>query len=278
MLKSTIICPVCGGPINIQHDDKVNRCEYCANPVLGPSQSRDCVNHPGILAKATCAICGDLICEDCMDRRAGDYGGKLFTVVNCTKRTCVAKSEWARPINEEYEKLINMDWADKSDNFILRVTGLGAVIMMVFELIFILTMLYIQYFTPYGVASSVSFFLFPGDAIIVMGLVVVGMNIVGNLLGAILLQTSLQVHLHSRQLGAGIALMILIIVEALYLLYRGIFFNLSSYPNPPVVQILFSAFLFATILIFVGALMAISNGAKKRKQLKKAREKLGLSM
>jgi len=236
------------------------------------------VNHPGTLAKATCHVCGDLICEDCTERRAGDYGGKLFTVVNCTKRTCIAESKWARPINEEYEKLIDMDWADRSDNFILRVTGFGAVIMMVFELIFILTMLYIQYFTPYGVASSMSLFLFPGDAIIVMGLVVVGMNILGNLLGAILLQTSLQVYVHGRQLRTGIALMFLIIIEAMYLLYRGIFFNLSAYPNPPVVQVLFSAFLFATILIFVGALMAISNGVKKRKQLKEAREKLGLSL
>jgi len=277
VLRSTIICPVCGGPIEIQHDDKVNRCEYCANPVLGPSQSRDCVNHPGTLAKATCYVCGDLICEDCMERRAGDYGGKLFTVVNCTKKTCIEESKWARPINEEYEKLINMDWADKSDNFILRVTGLGAVIMMVFELIFILTMLYIQYFTPYGIVSSVSFFFFPGDAVIVMGLVVVGMNIVGNLLGAILLQTSLQVYVHERQLGSGIALMILVIVEAMYLVYRGIFFNLSAYPDPLIVQVLLTAFLFATILIFVGAWMAISNGAKKRKQLKNAREKLGLS-
>ena len=277
MLKSTIICPVCGGPISIQHDDKVNRCEYCANPVLGPSQSRDCVNHPGKLAKATCHVCGDLICENCMERRAGDYGGKLFTVVNCTKRKCVAESDWARPINEKYEKLINMDWADKSDNFILRVTGLGAVIMMVFELIFILTMLYIQYFTPYGVTSSVPFFLYPGDAIIVMGLVVVGMNILGNLLGAILLQTSLQVHIHGRQLGAGLALVFLIIVEAMYLLYRGSFFNLSTYPDPLIVQVLFSAFLFSSILIFVGSLMAVSNGVKKRKQLKVAREKLGLS-
>jgi len=278
MLKSTIVCPVCGGPINVQHDDKVNRCEYCANPVLGPSQSRDCVNHPGALAKATCHVCGDLICEDCMERRAGDYGGKLFTIVNCTKKTCIAESKWARPINEEYEKLIDMGWADKSDNFILRVTGFGAVIMMVFELIFILTMLYIQYFTPYGVTSSASFFLIPGDAIIVMGLVVVVMNILGNLLGAILLQTSLQVYIHGRQLGTGIALMFLIIVEAMYLVYRGIFFNFSAYPNPLMVQVLFSAFLFATILIFVGALMAISNGMKKRKQLKEAREKLGLSM
>ncbi len=277
MLKSTIICPVCGGPINIQHDDKVNRCEYCASPVLGPSQSRNCVNHPGTLAKATCYVCGDLICEECMDRRAGDYGGKLFTIVNCTKKICIEESKWARPINEEYEKLINMDWADRSDNFILRVSGLGAVIMMVFELIFILTMLYIQYFTPYGIVSSVSFFLFPGDAIIVMGLIVVGMNILGNLLGAILLQTSLQVHLHERQLGSGIALMILVIVEAIYLMYRGIFFNLSTFPDQLIVQVLLTAFLFATILIFIGAWMAISNGAKKRKQLKNAREKLGLS-
>jgi hypothetical protein len=236
------------------------------------------VNHPGTLAKATCHVCGDLICEDCMERRAGDYGGKMFTIINCTKKTCIEESRWARPINEEYEKLINMDWADRSDNFILRVTGFGGVIMMVFELIFILTMLYIQYFTPYGIVSSVSFFLFPGDAIIVMGLVVVGMNILGNLLGAILLQTSLQVYVHERQLGSGIALMILVIVEAMYLLYRGIFFNLSAYPDPLVVQILLTAFLFATILIFVGALMAISNGAKKRKQLRTAREKLGLSM
>ena len=276
MLKSAIICPVCGGPINIQHDDKITRCEYCASPVLGPSQSRDCVNHPGKLAKATCHVCGDLICEDCMERKAGDYGGKLFTIVNCTKRKCIAESSWARPINEEYEKLIDMDWADRSDNFILRITGFGAVIMMVFELIFILTMLYIQYFTPYGIVSSVSFFLFPGDAIIVMGLVVVGMNILGNLLGAILLQTSLQVHLHERQLGSGIALMILVVVEAIYLMYRGIFFNLSTFPDPLVVQVLLTAFLFATILIFIGAWMAISNGAKKRKQLKNAREKLGL--
>ena len=278
MLKSTIICPVCGGPINIQHDDKITRCEYCASPVLGPSQSRDCVNHPGRLAKATCHVCGDLICEDCMERKAGDYGGKLFTIVNCTKTKCVAENSWARPINEEYEKLIDMDWADKSDNLILRITGLGAVIMMVFELIFILTMLYIQYFTPYGVTSSTPYFLIPGDAIIVMGLVVVGLNILGNFLGAILLQTSLQVHIHGRQLGTGIALMFLIIIEAVFLLYRGVFFNLSAYPNPLIVQVLFSAFLFATILIFVGALMAISNGMKKRKQLKEAREKLALSV
>ena len=277
MLKSRIICPVCGGPINLQYDDKVNRCEYCANPVLGPSQSRDCVNHPGTLAKATCHVCGDLLCEDCMERKAGEYGGKLFTIVNCTKRACVSESSWAKPINEEYEKLINMDWADRSDNFILRITGFGAVIMMVFELIFILAMLYIQYFTPYGVTSSVPFFIFPGDAIIVMGLVVVGLNLIGNLLGAILLQTSLEVYVHERQLGAGIALLILIIIEAAFLLYRGIFFNLSAYPDPLLMQVLLSAFLFATILIFVGALIAISNGAKKRKQLKLVKKMIGRS-
>ncbi|TFG29082.1 hypothetical protein EU527_16370, partial [Candidatus Thorarchaeota archaeon] len=145
--KDYIMCPVCGGRVLVEHEDKVNLCQYCASPVLGPSQDRDCVNHPNRVATEVCHVCGDLICDECAEKRVGDYGGKLLTLVNCTKKPCLSESSWANVLNEEYQKLANMDWSDKVDNFILRITGVGAVIMMVFELIFILGMLY-MYFIP----------------------------------------------------------------------------------------------------------------------------------
>ncbi|MHA2041721.1 MAG: hypothetical protein ACW975_07655, partial [Candidatus Thorarchaeota archaeon] len=115
-VQERLLCPVCGGPVKVDQQDKVNRCEYCASPVLGPSQDRNCVNHPDVLAKEVCHVCGDLVCEDCIQKRVGEYGGKLLTIVNCEKQTCVAESDWAKPLNEEYQKLANMDWADRIDN------------------------------------------------------------------------------------------------------------------------------------------------------------------
>jgi hypothetical protein len=268
-----ISCPVCGGKVLIESDDKVSHCEYCASPVLGPSQSRDCVNHPGTLAKEVCNICGDLLCEECMERRVGDYGGKLLTIVNCTKPICVSESEWAKPLNEEYQRLANMDWADRADNIILRITGGGAVIMMVFELIFILGMLYMQYFTPLGS-------LFPQWIIAgveIPGLPVIVLMIMGNLLGALLLQTSLQVYVHDRQFTSGLLLLLLLIVESAFLLWRGLYFNMRQLPDPTFLLTLLSAFIIGAFLILIGSIGAIYIGNKKRIQMKRAKDKLGLS-
>ena len=265
---TVIRCPVCGGKVTITNEDKVNFCEYCSSPILGPSQSRDCVNHPGVLATEVCHVCGDLICDECTQKRVGDYGGKLLTIVNCSKPSCVAESSWAKPLNAEYQKLANMDWADKADNYILRITGVGAVIMMVFELVFILGMLYFQYFTPFG-SLIPTLGIYPGIVMIVL-------MIIGNLIAAVMMQTALQVYIHDRQLSSGVLLLVLLIIEASYLLWRGLFFNLRQLQNPFFLPMLLIAFIFGTLLIFVGSLGAIYIGNKKRIQINNALKQLGL--
>ncbi len=270
-----VLCPVCGGPVSVFNRDKVNRCEYCAAPILGSSQSRDCVNHSGTLAKEVCHVCGDLICEKCEQKRVGEYGGKLLTIVNCDKPACVAGSDWAKPLNEDYLKLANMDWADRIDNLVLRITGFGAIIMMVFELIFFIGILYFQFLTPWSI-PAISFFDLP--AWFIIPLTILLLNVLGNLLSAILLQSSLQVYIHERQLGAGVTLMVILVIEVAHLLFRGLFFGLLGLPNPIFLPMLLGAFLFGTILVFTGSLMAMYVGNKKRTQLKEAREKLHLSL
>jgi len=268
-----ISCPVCGGKVLIEFDDKVSHCGYCASPVLGPSQSRNCTNHPDVLAKEVCHVCGDLLCEECVEKRVGDYGGKLLTIVNCTRPDCIAASDWAKPLNEEYQRLANMEWADRADNIILRVTGGGAVIMMIFELIFILGMLFMQYFTSLGS-------LFPTwvvAGVVIPGLPIIVLMVMGNLLAAFLLQTALQVYVHERQLGSGVLLLFVLIIEAVFLLWRGLYFNLRQLPDPTFLLTLLSAFIIGAFLILIGSIGAIYIGNKKRIQLKRAREKLGLS-
>jgi hypothetical protein len=269
----SIRCPVCGGKVLIESDDKVSHCTYCASPVLGPSQSRDCVNHPGTLATEVCHVCGDLLCDECMQKRVGDYGGKLLTIVNCTKPTCVTESEWAKPLNKEYQHLANMDWADRADDIILRITGGGAVIMMVFELVFILGMLLMQYFTSFGS-------IFPQWPILgftIPGLPIIVLMVMGNLLAALLLQTSLQVYIHDREFTSGLFLLFVVVLESAFLLWRGLYFNLLQLPNPAFLLILLSAFIIGAFLVLVGSLGAIYIGNKKRIQMKKARVTLGLS-
>ena len=279
-VQGRILCPVCGGPVKVDQKDKVNRCEYCASPVLGPSQSRDCVNHPGVLAKEVCHVCGDLVCEDCIQKRVGEYGGKLLTIVNCDKTACVSESSWANPLNEEYQKLANMDWADRIDNLILRLTGLGGIIMMVFELIFFIGVMYFQFLTPWSIPPisiqiTSSFTLGP---IIMIPVTILLLSIFGNFLSAILLQSALQVYVHYRQLGAGVTLLVILVIEVAHLLFRGLFFGLLTLANPYFLPLMLGAFLFGTILVFFGSLMAIYVGNKKRVQLKDARDKLQLSL
>ena len=279
VVQRNILCPVCGGPVKIDHKDKVNRCEYCASPVLGPSQNRDCVNHPGVLAKEVCHVCGDLVCEECFQKRVGEYGGKLLTIVNCNKPSCVAESDWAKPLNEEYQRLANMDWADRIDNVILRVTGLGAIIMMVFELIFFIGIMYFQFVYPAWSMPLVSLDLgsFVLGPAIMIPVTILLFSIFGNFLAAILLQSALQVYVHDRQLGAGVTLLIILVIEVAHLLFRGLFFNLLSLPVVFFLPLMIGAFLFGTILVFFGSLAAIYIGNKKRVQLKKVREQLNLS-
>ncbi|MGY5858111.1 MAG: B-box zinc finger protein [Candidatus Thorarchaeota archaeon] len=268
-VKGQIMCPVCGGTVFLEHEDKVNLCTYCASPVLGPNQSRNCTNHTNVLATEVCNVCGDLICDECTEKRVGNYGGKLLTIMNCTKESCVAASEWATPLNEDYQRLANMDWADKADNFILRITGAGAVVMMIFELFFILGMLYLQYFTTHG--DLLPRIYFSGDIIILL-------MVLGNILTAILLQTSLQVYVHDRQLVSGVILLIMLIIEVVFLLWRGLFFNLLLLEDPLFLTVLLGAFLFGAILVFMGSLAAIYIGNKKRKQMNRARHQLNLSI
>ncbi len=263
-----ITCPVCGGRVEVKYSDKVNRCEYCGSPVLGPDQGRNCVNHPDRLAVEVCHVCGEIFCEECIEYRVADYGGKLFTITNCKKPECVAKSTWAKPLNKEYQRLANMDWADKIDNIILRVTGLGAVLMMIFELFFILSLLYLQYFTTWGLQSLPHFF-FPGDEVILL-------SIIGNFLAAVLLQTALRVYIHEQQLGAGLMLLFLLIIESTFLIFRGIYFQLYGSPYSWYPLVLLAAFSMSVILVFFGSLAAIGVGYKKYRQLKRAREQLGL--
>ncbi len=263
------MCPVCGGSVLIEHSDKVNLCTYCASPILGPTQSRNCTKHPDTLATEVCHICGNLMCDECTEKRVGDYGGKLLTIVNCSKDSCVAESEWARPLNEEYQRLANMEWADKADNLILRITGVGAVVMMIFELYFILGMLYLQYFTQFGLLIPTGG-LFPGILVIIL-------MVIGNVIAAVLLQTSLQVYVHERQLTSGAFLFVVLIIEAAYLLWRGLFFNLLQLQNSLFLTVLLTAFLFGAMLIFIGSIAAIYIGNKKRVQMNKAMDQLNLS-
>ncbi len=268
----SIMCPVCGGRVHLDHKDKVNRCEYCASPVLGPSQSRNCTNHKRTLAKEVCHVCGKLICEECMEVRVGEYGGKLFTIVNCEDPQCRLHSDWAKPINREYQKLTNFDWSDKADNVILRVTGLGAVLMMIFELIFVILMLWLQFFDPWGTAvtSPISFIFLRGDTVVIF-------SIMGNFLSAVILQTGLQVYVHERQLASGVFLLGLLVFEAAFLFFRGLFFNLLSYPGIWLVPLLLTCFSFAVILVFFGSIAAIYVGMKKYNQTATAKETLGLA-
>ncbi|UCE10098.1 MAG: hypothetical protein JSW61_14180 [Candidatus Thorarchaeota archaeon] len=263
-----IMCPVCGGRIPIEHNDKVNRCEYCASPVLGSDQNRNCSRHPDRLAVEVCHVCNEMFCEEDIEYRVADYGGKLFTIVNCDKEYCVDESQWAKPLNREYQQLVNMDWADNIDNLILRVTGLGAVLMMIFELVFVLSMIYLQYFTTHS--ANLPMFFLPGDIVIVL-------SILGNLLSAILLQTALQVYIHERQLGSGIVLLIILVAEAAFLIGRGLYFNLLINPIPWLLPLLFGAFTFSVILVFIGSMMATAVGYKKHKQFRSARITLGLT-
>ncbi|MFX0053434.1 MAG: B-box zinc finger protein [Promethearchaeota archaeon] len=266
-----ILCPVCGGQIGVEYTDKVNRCEYCASSVLGPGQSRNCVNHSDILAKASCNVCGDLICEECMQTRIGDYGGKLLTIVHCNKDTCIAESDWAKPLNREFQELTNFDWSDNKDNIILRVVGLGAILMMLFELFFILAMLWIQYYDPWGqsVPSPIPFLFVRGDTIVIL-------NIIGNALSAVILQTALQIYIHERQLGSGVFLLGFLLLEAAFLLARGLYFNLLAYPGTWLVPFLLGAFGIATLMIFFGSLAGIYVGWKKHSQIADAKIRLGL--
>ena len=255
--------------MTIKHEDKVNLCEYCSSPILGPHQDRNCVNHPDTLATEVCHVCGDLICDACAEKRVGDYGGKLLTLVNCTKPSCVSESSWANPLNEKYQKLVNMDWADRADNFILRITGIGAVIIMIFELIFILGMLYFQYFTSFGSLIPTGG-LFPGILMIIL-------MVIGNIIAAVMMQTALQVYVHDRQFSSGIFLLFMLIIEVAYLLWRGLFFNLLQNPNPYFLPILLVSFTAGALFVFIGSLSAIYIGNKKRIQIKSAMKQLGLS-
>ena len=269
MSQSKLLCPVCGGVVEIKSRDAVTRCDYCGSPVLGQDQDRYCVNHPDTLAKAVCNVCGDLICEKDMEKRVGNYGGKLFTIINCKKPSCIRESEWAKPVNPEYERLTNMDWADKIDNSILRITGIGALLLLIFELLFFISMVYIQFFTPWGQAGHIGVWFIRGDQVIVL-------SIIGNFITAMILQTALQVYVHERQLGAGLMLFVLLVLEVFTLLYRGLQFGLLQFPDPFYLPLLFGAFIVATLLILIGALLAIRIGWKKRNQLEDAKIKLGL--
>ncbi|MFQ5832888.1 MAG: hypothetical protein ACE5H4_09315 [Candidatus Thorarchaeota archaeon] len=206
-----------------------------------------------------------------MQVRIGDYGGKLFTVVHCEKPECKVESEWAKPLNREFQKLTNFDWSDRSDNIILRVTGLGAILMMLFELFFIITMIWAQYFTPWGRAdpSPIQFMFLRGDLTVIL-------SILGNVMSAIILQTSLQVYVHDRQLASGAFLLVFLMVEVVFLLFRGLFFNLLSFPEPWLVPFLLISFGVATLLIFSGSLAATVVGMKKRGQVEDAKIRLGL--
>jgi len=136
-------------------------------------------------------------------------------------------------------------------------------------------MLYFQFLTPWSI-PAITFFELP--LWFTMPLTLLLLSILGNLLSAILLQSALQVYIHERQLGAGITLLVILVIEVAHLLFRGLLFGLLSLPNPIFLPMLLGAFLFGTILVFIGSLMAIFVGNKKRKQLKDAREKLHLSL
>ena len=101
--------------------------------------------------------------------------------------------------------------------------------------------------------------------------------VIGNILAAVLLQTSLQVYVHERQLTSGAFLIVALILEAAYLIWRGLYFNLVQVPDPLFLTILLTAFLFGTLLVLIGSLGAIYIGNRKRIQMNRAMDQLNLS-
>jgi hypothetical protein len=164
-----------------------------------------------------------------------------------------------------------MEWADKADNSILRVSGLGGVLMMIFELVMILALFLFQYIASWTPGTDLVQFIQTGAIMVTLG-------IGGNLLAAVILQTALQTYVHERQLGSGLMLLGLLIIEVIYLLFRGLFFDLLNFPNQFFLPLLLAAFLSATLMVFLGALAAIGIGYKKRKQFNNARKTLGLQL
>jgi hypothetical protein len=152
--------------------------------------------------------------------------------------------------------------------------------MMVFELIFFIGVMYFQFLTPWSIPSfsiqiTSSFVLGP---VIMIPLTILLFSIFGNFLSAILLQSALQVYVHERQLGAGVTLLVILVIEVAHLLFRGLFFGLLTLQNDYFLPLMLGAFLFGTILVFIGSLMAIYVGNKKRIQLKETRVKLNLTL
>jgi hypothetical protein len=132
-------------------------------------------------------------------------------------------------------------------------------------------MLYSQFFTEWSLTPySDAFSLFMAGVSIVL------LGITGNLLSAVLLQTSLQVYIHERQLASGLMLIVILVIEVALLLFRGWYYDLLHFTSTWLPLFLLAAFLFSTILVFVSSLLAIGVGVKKYYQLKSARESLGL--
>ena len=65
MKRPTVPCPDCG---RRQHADSAT-CESCGKITAGPPA--DCVNHPGVLARHACVVCGIPLCPECIDRAEG---------------------------------------------------------------------------------------------------------------------------------------------------------------------------------------------------------------
>jgi hypothetical protein len=77
-------------------------------------------------------------------------------------------------------------------------------------------------------------------------------------------------------LASGVFLFGFLVFEAAFLFFRGLFFNLLSYPGTWLIPLLLTSFSFAVILVFVGSLAAIIVGMKKHNQTAAAKETLGL--
>ncbi len=264
--SGAIMCPVCGGRVVIEHNDRVNYCEYCGSPVMGPAQDRNCAYHPDRLAKQVCHVCGRLICEECTTRRVGLYGGKALTAFHCPEPECKAALSWMEPVREEYSRLLDMEWAAKRDVFAFRVGGVGAILFMLAELVLVLMMLGEQFFTAWG-TSTFPYLFVRGDLTVIV-------SVAGNLTSAAMLQVTIMVYDHLRQMTAGALALVFVVVEWLLVWGRVVLFNLFAAVHASSFVLIVAVMAFATVFLVPAASVAVVTGLEKLHQIRLARSTL----
>ncbi len=252
------LCPVCGATITINRTDELARCSYCGSLVLSPDHKRTCKNHPDRKADGVCSVCHNLFCNECLEKRVGEYGGKIFTLFVCKDPKCQAEVSWATPVNDQMERLASFDWADRYDNWAMKSAGVGGILLVFLELAMFFIFTYLRYFTAWGKSNLSMWYIVP-------------FAFIGTFIAAILLQIALQVYDHKMQFSARVMTAILTVLYYIFWTERFEYLKLVSYPEPLLWVTLESIFLLTIILLFTSAIISIIVGHKKKKQLVKLR-------